>query len=173
MTPNWRVTWRATSDTLTAARQAINTRTEPFYRAAEGIRAIMRPPTALRFMREQLPDYVDQNHVMAAGDLIREADRQGMTLTWPEALSQVTGRPVLSDVQRILESSRQSKAQMSEALSDRPAQVRQAGENVAGSIGPPMLPEQIGRQASTAAQDTLTAARQAINTRTRTVLPSG
>jgi hypothetical protein len=101
MTPNWRVTWRATSDTLTAARQAINTRTEPFYRAAEGIRAIMRPPTALRFMREQLPDYVDQNHVMAAGDLIREADRQGMTLTWPEALSQVTGRPVLSDVQRI------------------------------------------------------------------------
>jgi hypothetical protein len=131
--------------------------------AGGGVGAITRPSTALRFMRDQLPDYVDQNAVMAAGGLVRDAAREGMTLTWPEALSRVTGRPVLSDVQRILESSRQSKATMSEALAPRPEQVRQAGEDVAASIGQPMLPEHVGRQVGEAAQDTLTSARQIIN----------
>jgi hypothetical protein len=82
--------------------------------AGGGVGSLMRAGAPLRALRAQLPDYVDEQAILAAGALIRDAQRMQMTLTWPEALSQVTGRPVLSDVQRLLESARETRPRMGE-----------------------------------------------------------
>jgi hypothetical protein len=87
-----------------------------------------------------------------------------LTLTWPEALSQVTGRPVLNDMQRILEGAKQTRATMQGALGDRPAQINQATRNEVARIAPPtMQPSTIGPAAGAAAEQQLGNVRQGIN----------
>ena len=44
-----------------------------------------------------------------------------MTLTWPEALSRVTGQPVPADMRRIVET--MARSQMREFFADRPQQI--------------------------------------------------
>ncbi len=78
------------------------------------------PRTAASAIRAQLPSYVTDQSITQAESLMRDASARGVNLTWPEALSQVTGRPVLNDMQRVLESAKQTRAQMGEFLGDRP-----------------------------------------------------
>jgi hypothetical protein len=123
-----------------------------------------QPRTAQRFIRAQMPDYVNDQAVTHADALIRDAQARGVTLTWPEALSQVTGRPVLNDMQRISEGSRQTRAMMQGALGDRPAQINQAAHAEAGAIAPPTAqPSTIGPAAGAAAEQHLGNIRQGIN----------
>lgn len=130
-----------------------------------GLGAVLtQPRTAERFIRAQLPEYVTDQAVNAADGLIRDAAARGITLTWPEALSQVTGRPVLNDVQRILEGSRQTRATMQEALGDRPAEIAGAARGEAANIAPGTAqPSTIGPAAGEAAEGVLNDVRGAIN----------
>jgi hypothetical protein len=143
---------------------------EPYAQAAAalgvgGIGALAtQPRTAERFLRAQLPDYVTQQSINDADSLIRDANARGVNLTWPEALSQVTGQPVLNDMQRILEGSKQTRATMQQTLGDRPAEIAQAGGNIAAGIAPRNWePSTIGGQVGQAAEAVTNEAREAIN----------
>jgi hypothetical protein len=154
-----------------AAGQATEgTALEPWARAGAGIVGGLgaglasRAATTEQAIRGQLPEYVTPGVINQADHLIADATASGVTLTWPEALSQVTGRPVLTDMQRLLESSRQTRGTMQDALSDRPQQMQDAGRAAADTIAPPTnAPATVGPAAARAASDTIRDTRGAIN----------
>jgi hypothetical protein len=120
--------------------------------------------TARTFVRQQLPDFVDDAAITKATSLLDDAKARGITLTWPEALSQVTGKPVLTDMQRVLEGAKQTRAKMQEVIGDRPAQVKSAAEQEIAGIAPPSVePSTIGPAVGAAAEDELTRSRKLIN----------
>lgn len=143
---------------------------EPWVRLGTGIglggmtALATQPRTAARFVRAQMPDYVNDQAVTQADHLIQDAAARGITLTWPEALSQVTGRPVLTDMQRILEGAKQTRATMQGALGDRGEQIANAGRQEAANIAPPTVqPSTIGPAAGAAAEGAVNDVRQGIN----------
>lgn len=144
---------------------------EPYARvlgaiATGGLTAAMtRPGAPEQALLKQIPDYVTQQHIIRAHDLITAAKNRGIDLTWPEALSKVTGRPVLTDMQRILESTGESRATMQGALAARPQQVGSAAQGEFGTLAPANpQPSTIGPKVSEAAEQTLTDVRKKINT---------
>lgn len=154
----------------TAGQATKGTAAEPYARAAGGLAGGIagalgsRAATSEMALRGQMPDYVTPHVVNQADHLIADAAGRGVTLTWPEALSQVTGRPVFTDTQRILESSPHSRATMQNALAERPVQVDQAAMREFDNLGPGTnQPSNIGRDVSTAAQDTIGDVKQIIN----------
>jgi hypothetical protein len=128
---------------------------------------ISRPRTATAILERQLPAGITPAHVDAAQTLMQDAATQGMRLTWPEALSQVAQRPVLSDTMRHLEASSASGPRMAEFFGDRPQRVEGAvaGQAQAISPGAPTDPYQLGPAIGQQATDILTQERQAINAR--------
>lgn len=116
------------------------------------------------FIRQQLPSYVDKQATTRAASLMDDAAAHGVQLTWPEALSQVTGKPVLLDMQRVLEGAKQTRATMAEAIGDRPSQIKAAAESKIADISPATaMPSTIGPAIGTAAENEATRARQLIN----------
>lgn len=154
-----------------AAGQATEgTAVEPYARAGAGLVAgfggavLSRPGSTASAIRSQLPEGVTQATVDDARQLMQAAADRGIRLTWPEALSQSAGRPVLSDTQRILESAPGSRTRMQDFYAERPQQIDQAALNEFGRIAPGTPnPSQIGPQASVAANETLGDVRQTIN----------
>lgn len=143
---------------------------EPYARAGAGIAAglggmlVGRPGTSASAIRNQLPEGITQAAVDDARSLMVTAKAKGIDLTWPEALSQVSGRPVLSDTQRILESAPGSRTRMQEFYSQRPQQVDQAALNEFGQVASGTRnPSQIGPQVGAAANETLGDVRKSIN----------
>jgi DNA-binding GntR family transcriptional regulator len=125
---------------------------------------ISGPNTAEKLLRDKIPASVTEQDITRAGQLIDHAQTRGVALTWPEALSRVTGQPVLTDTQRILESHGQTRPQMQEFFADRPGQVEQAARAEFDQVGNhPAYPSTIGPQAGEAANETLTDVRQSIN----------
>jgi hypothetical protein len=124
--------------------------------------------TAARAIRSQLPDYVTPQHIDRAQGLMTAAKTRGIDLTWPEALSKVTGKPVLTDMQRIIESAARTRAPMQAFFGERPAQIENAGRAEFGALAPtPKQPSTIGPQASQAAEGVLSDVRGAINNFTK------
>lgn len=124
--------------------------------------------TSTNALRKQLPEYVTDAHVTQAESLIGDAAARGVQLTWPEALSQVTGRPVLTDMQRVLESSPRTRATMQEVHGERPQQIATAAENEFQNVAPATnAPSTVGPAVSQAAEQTVTGIRSAINQATR------
>jgi hypothetical protein len=143
---------------------------EPYARAAAGITAgvggalASRPGNTTQALRSQMPEGVTQAMVDDARSLMLNAKSKGIDLTWPEALSQVAGRPVLSDTQRILESAPASRTRMQEFYAERPRQVDQAGLNEFDQVAPgTRTPSQIGPQVGQAANESVGDVRKAIN----------
>jgi hypothetical protein len=130
-----------------------------------GAGAIMSGPgSAEKILRGQLPDFVTEAHIDRAGRLIEHAQQRGIALTWPEALSRVTGHPVLTDTQRILESHGQTRPQMQEFFAHRPAQVEGAARAEFDRMGAlPASPSTIGPQAREVADNALSGVRRQIN----------
>lgn len=121
--------------------------------------------SADKILRGQLPDFVTEAHIDQAGRLLDHAQRQGVALTWPEALSRVTGQPVLTGTQRILESHAQTRPHMEEFFGQRPQQMEQAARSQFDQTAAmPAYPSTIGPQAQQAADTTLNEVRQHINT---------
>jgi len=125
---------------------------------------LSRPGSASDVIRSQLPEGLGKADVDAARKLMIDAKSRGIDLTWPEALSQVTKKPVLTDTQRILESSPETRSRMQKVFADRPQQFDQAALNEFGNVSPGTAnPSTVGRQASDAAQGVLTDVRKSIN----------
>jgi hypothetical protein len=127
------------------------------------------PSSAESIIRSKIPASVTEQDITRAGQLIDHGQARGVTVTWPEALSRVTGQPVLTDTQRILESHGQTRAAMNDVLAPRAAQVEHATRNELGqTFGPASQnPSMLGPQAQQAAEGTLNQMRAAINRATR------
>jgi DNA-binding GntR family transcriptional regulator len=145
------------------------TQLEPYARAAGGITAglggaiLSRPGSTVEAIRRQLPN-LPKGAIEDARSLMVTAKAKGIDLTWPEALSQVSGKPVLSDTQRILESAQGSRTRMQDFYSQRPQQVDQAALDEFNRVASgTRTPSQIGPQVSEAAQGHIGDVRGAIN----------
>jgi hypothetical protein len=118
-----------------------------------GAGVALKPGQAADTLRKQLPEFVTDAHITRAGNLINAAEQRGITLTWPEALSKVTGQPVLTDLQRVLESHPKSRTQMQTFMADRPQQVEGAARDqfdqlAAQHPNPSMIGPEAGKVAS-------------------------
>lgn len=132
--------------------------------AAGGVAALSRPGTAAQSIRQQLPEGVTPQMVDDAARLIDDAAGQGVNLSWPEALSQVAGRPVLTNTLRHLEASPQTEARMAEFFGGRPGQVEAAARQQFDNVAPVNpSPSTIGPAVGQAAEGTLNDVRQTIN----------
>lgn len=132
-----------------------------------GVRA-SGPSSVHEIIQSKLPPSVTQQDITRAGQLIEHAQTRGVALTWPEALTRVTGQPILTDTQRVLESHGQTRAHMNEFFADRPGQVQNAARTEFNRTGQTtVLPSQIGPDAAAAAETVLGNIRGAINQATR------
>jgi hypothetical protein len=132
--------------------------------AGAGGAALSGPGSVEKLIRDKIPGSVTEQDITRAGQLIEHAQTRGVALTWPEALSRVTGQPVLTDTQRILESHGQTRPQMQEFFAERPAQIEQAARGEFDRMAQmPAYPSTIGPAAGEAANDTLNSVRQIIN----------
>lgn len=126
----------------TAGQVTKGTAAEPWARfggaLAGGIGASLasRPSTAARAIQEQLPEGVTPQIIDQAESLMMQARQQGIDLTWPEALSQVAQRPVLTNTLRHLEGAPQTEARMAEFFARRPQQVEQAARSQFDNLAP-------------------------------------
>jgi hypothetical protein len=157
-----------------AGQATEGTAMEPWARAGAAIATggaaslLNRPSTAEQAIAHVLPGGIDQTHVAQAERLIQDAQQRGIALTWPEALSQVAGRPVLSDAMRIAESSPHSRDATQAFFAERPSQIGAAAGPALDNIGPSAAqPSYIGPQASQVATQTVKDVRAAINRATK------
>lgn len=154
----------------TAGQLAKGTAAEPYARfggalvGGIGAGIASRPGTAGRALQAQMPEGVTSQMVDQAQALMTQARQHGIDLAWPEALSQVAQRPVLTDTMRHLEAAPQTSAQMGEFFSRRPQQVEQGARGQFDQIAPVNpAPSTVGRQVGQAAEGEITDTRQAIN----------
>jgi hypothetical protein len=129
-----------------------------------GAGALSGPSSAERVLRSKIPPSVTEHDITRAGQLIEHGQARGVDLTWPEALSRVTGQPILTDMMRVLESHPQTRPQMSEFFANRPAQVESAARTEFSNVGNlHPNPSSIGPQAGEAATSVIGDVRGAIN----------
>lgn len=154
----------------TAGQMTKGTAAEPYVRGATalatgGAAAMMeRPASAQAALRDQLPSHVNDAHITAAEDLMQHARDIGTPLTWDEALSRVSGRPVLQDIRRVVESAPQSRSRMQEFTQDRPQQIQDVAGQAFHDIAPQSrAPNVIGPAVGQAAENTINDVRGAIN----------
>lgn len=115
---------------------------------------------------------VDDATLVAAGQLMTQAQQRGVALTWPEAVAQVTGGGAtgLTGLQRVVEGSQGGQGVMAPFMAQRPQQIERAGRRAMDTITPPSpAPSTIGPAIGEAAEQTLTDARRV---RTNAVNPA-
>lgn len=129
-----------------------------------GTGLLTRPGSTARALREQLPEGVTPQQVTQAEALINDARQAGVDLAWPEALSQVAGRPVLTNTMRHLEASPQTEARMAEFFGQRPQQVEGATRSALDTIAPVNhAPSSIGHAVGREAEGHVNDVREMIN----------
>lgn len=133
-----------------------------------GVMAFMsRPTTAAGVLKRAMPKGVTNNDIMKADSLMAQSRASGVPITWPEALHKVTeGRVDVTGLQRIVEQAPGGQPIMSDFMSPRPAQTKQAMGGAMddltygfGQTDPRMAGQTIQR----ASDEGLTAIRQRIN----------
>lgn len=123
-----------------------------------------RPGTAARAIREQMPEGVTPQMVDQAQALIAQSKQRGIDLSWPEAISQIAGRPVLTNTLRHLEASPQTEAQMAQFFGGRPQQIERAARGELDNISSVNRnPSTIGPAVGEAMEGTVNDVRGAIN----------
>lgn len=154
----------------TAGQLTKGTKAEPYARfggalvGGIGTALASRPGNASKALRGQLPEGVTPQMVDQAEVLMQDAARRGVDIAWPEALSQVAGRPVLTNMMRHLEASPQTEGRMAEFFGQRPQQVERSVRGEMENIAPVnQNPSTIGRQVGQAAEDEANFVRGAIN----------
>lgn len=133
--------------------------------AGAGLSALLsRPGNASQAIRQQLPEGITPQMVDDAAALIERASQQGVTLAWPEALSQVAGRPVMTNVMRHLEGAPQTEARMAEFFGQRPQQIERAGRGAFNNLSSANRnPSSIGPAVGQEAEGIVNDVRGAIN----------
>lgn len=154
----------------TAGQATKGTAAEPYARfggalAGGGLSVLLnRPGTTAAAIKAQLPEGITPQIVDRAEALINQAKAQGIDLSWPEALSQTAGRPVLTNTLRHLEASPQTEAQMAEFFGNRAPQVERAARSEFDNIAPVnRSPSTIGPAVGEAMEGTVNDVRGAIN----------
>lgn len=126
------------------------------------------PSSVQQIVRSKLPASVTEHDITRAGQLIDHARGRSVALTWPEALSRVTGQPVLTDLQRVLESHPRTRSQLNEFFADRPASMENAARTEFDRLGSVhQNPSMLGSEAGEVAEGVLGRVRSAINQATR------
>lgn len=126
------------------------------------------PSSVQQIIRSKIPASVTEQDITRAGQLIDHAQTRGVALTWPEALTRVTGQPILTDSQRVLESHGQTRAQMNEFFADRPVQIENAARAQFDQTGARnVMPSSLGPEAGGIAGGVINRVRGAINQATR------
>lgn len=135
--------------------------------AEGGIEAAANAPQ--RIFGDAARNLTDQQ-AMLAQQLRENAAREGIDLTVPEAVQQVTnGATGLGRVQRLVENASPTASRMAAYFAPRPGQVRGAVMNAADALSPETVatpPGVLGMRAQTAAQGGLDAVRGQINAAT-------
>lgn len=137
--------------------------------AGLGAAALSRPSTAQAAVAGSMGG-LDDAMLSAAGDLMKQAQQRGVALTWPEAISQVSGGGAtgLTGLQRVVEGSAGGQGVMGPYMAQRPAQVDAAARQAFDTVAPPTAsPSMIGREVGAAAQSTVDDVTAAINRATR------
>lgn len=143
---------------------------EPYARFAGAVGGLgassllRRPGSAGEVVSESLRG-IDKPTINRAGQLIDDAASRGVTLTWPEAIQQVTnsGTP-MANLQRVVEASQEGGAVMRPVMAQRPAQIRKAFEDQVSQVAAvPMRPYMIGPEISQASEAAIDATRRNIN----------
>lgn len=154
----------------TAGQATKGTAAEPYARfggalaGGVGTAIVVRPRGAAAAAREQLPEGITPQMVTAAEQLIDDAAQQGIRLAWPEALSQVAGRPVLTNAMRHLEAAPQTEARMAEFFGNRPQAVGNAARQNFDQVAPPNnAPSTIGPAVGETAENAINDVRGGIN----------
>lgn len=129
---------------------------------------LSKPRSAEAALSERLGPITDID-LNAAAALKNDAASQGVNLTWPEAIQQVTNKATTLDkLQRVVERSPGGAPVMREFMVERPAQVQSAGAQAMGNIAPQTAtPSVIGNQVQRAAETAINDARNTINSVTR------
>lgn len=108
---------------------------------------------------------VDDAALTSARTIMDDAARQGITLTWDEAINHATrGATNLGDVRRIIEKTPEGGAVLRPIMAERPAQVDAAARRTFDEIAPqPASPFSVGREAGTIAEGRINQVRDTIN----------
>lgn len=115
---------------------------------------------------------VDDATVMAAGQLMQQAQSRGVALTWPEAVAQASGGGAtgMTNMQRVVEGSQGGAGVMGPFMAQRPGQIDRAAREAFDTVGPQsQAPSTLGPAIGTAAEQTAADARAI---RTNTVRPA-
>jgi hypothetical protein len=156
-----------------AGQMTEGTPAEPYARAGAalasgvgvaGLQALQRAP-ARTVIGAAAGPALNRQAVEQASTLIDDAAARGVTLTWDEALNQVTGGAVnLGNLRRGVETQLEGGATMNAAMSQRPAQVDAAARGQFNQIAPPTNnPSSIGRAVGETAEEAVDGVRQNIN----------
>lgn len=142
-----------------------------------GALATRAPVSQTRALEQGLKN-VTQQEMDAAQALMRDAARgpNPVNLTWPEAISQVTQRPVLGDTMRHLEASGGASGErLSQFFGARPDQVEARVGATAETLAPGARarPSSVGPAAGEAATGALEGARRDINLATVPLYAAG
>lgn len=134
-----------------------------------GVAVAQRPSATERVMSRSLSG-VSPAEVRQAMDVLDDAARQGVTLTWDEAINQVTKGAAtrLSGVRRFAEQSPGGADVLGPAMAQRPAQVERAGSAAIDPlVSQRMDPVRAGLAAQKAAQGVIDDTVERINQYTR------
>jgi hypothetical protein len=113
---------------------------------------------------------VDEATIQQAAQLMDDAARQGVTLTWPEAINQVSrgAAPRLAQLQRVVENTGGGAEVMGPVMAQRPQQVQAAGRAALEGLSPGAPdPIRTGAAVQRAAQGSIDDTTAAINQTTR------
>lgn len=108
---------------------------------------------------------IDDAALTNARAIMDDASRQGVTLTWDEAINHATkGATNLGDVRRIIEQTPEGAAVLRPLMAERPAQMEAAARRTFDDIGAqPSNPFSVGREAGTIAEGRVNQVRDTIN----------
>lgn len=135
--------------------------------AGAGGTALFQSRTPERVLQSYMQG-VDKSQLDEAGRLMEAATAQGVTLTWPEAISKVSGLKGPTNLQRVVENSAGGSGVLDPIMAARPAQIDQAARRAMNAIGDaPPNPSGLGREAQRAAEGVIDEGAAAINRATR------
>jgi hypothetical protein len=137
--------------------------------AAGGVGALLsRPGSVAGAVSKNLGNNVDAAAIARAEQLMTDAQAQGVRLTWAEALEQVAPGAGLTNLQRVVESSKGGREVLSPFFAERPQQVAQAAGRAIDQLGPAAAdPSMIGQRVADAADNTIGQTTAAINRASR------
>jgi hypothetical protein len=137
--------------------------------AAGGVGALLsRPGSVAGAVRGNLGGNVDAAAIARAEQLMTDAQAQGVRLTWAEALEQVAPGAGLTNLQRVVESTKGGREVMAPFFAERPQQVAQAAGRTIDQLGLAAAdPSMIGPRVADASDAIIGQATGAINRASR------